>query len=313
MSEETNGGSESRSQRESFLERLSRGSESSPESASGDSDTGSDSNGSISGTRGEGSGGSERIAPGSDSISTEDRGSGREENQPVGSAPNEVGRDYSGRRGRHGRDCICIRCSNRRAGISPEETGSATESATHTQARKRVAQSSAPEFVDWGSLFPGMPEGKAPKIDDLFSLGYSTLFELVKLARKEEHWTLTQEEAKKLGKVTTGCVNTIPTVIKAKVEAKFNKYLPWVALVGFGMVITYPRINQSIANEKLRKRDRFPAPVPIRRQTEERVPVTGETFRESPGVPETTVRGDNVSSFPPGHGANFPPLDFVIP
>jgi hypothetical protein len=157
-----------------------------------------------------------------------------------------------------------------------------------------------------------MQEGKTPKLDDLLSLAYSSLFELAKFARKEDHWQLTQEEAKKLGKVTVGCINTVPLATKTKIVQKFDKYLPWIALVGFGAVITYPRIALSIEIEKQRKRTRFPLPIPIR--SEERATrVTGETFRESPGVPENATSGSDKPSFPPGHSKNFPPLDFVIP
>lgn len=158
-----------------------------------------------------------------------------------------------------------------------------------------------------------MQEGKAPKVDDLFSLAYSTLFEVVKYARNEEHWAITKEEASKLGKISTSCMNTIPAAAKAKVEAKFSKYLPWCALIGFGMVITYPRVMVSLELAKEKKRNRYggaPVKFPAREE-----PKTNE--QPTVGNPAVTVTERNEqpasTSFPPGHGKNFPKFDFEIP
>jgi hypothetical protein len=163
-----------------------------------------------------------------------------------------------------------------------------------------------------------MQEGKAPKVDDLFSLAYSTLFEVVKYARAEEHWAITKEEANKLGKVSVSCLNTIPVVTKNKVEAKFSKYLPWCALIGFGMVITYPRVSVSMELAKQKKLNRYGAapikfpisPAPAREENFGTAsPVNDTSEAAGSGVTEPS----NKSSFPPGHGANFPKFDFEIP
>src|ERR1035437_1051964 len=319
MSEEENknggtksGGDKDRSFSDSFFTRLALGDSSKP--ASGDGNSGSNTDGSIGGTGRESGPGSEGKPIGSGSVpieNTEDNKGGNV--SPSSTSESVGGTDYTGRRGRHGRDCICERCNDRRTGAIPAETsGNETGSSPGTQKRRRVSQENIPEFVDWKDIFPGMQEGKTPKLDDLLSLAYSSLFELAKFARKEDHWQLTQEEAKKLGNVTVGCINTVPLATKTKIVQKFDKYLPWIALVGFGAVITYPRIALSIELEKQRKRSRFPAPIPIR--SEERDSrVTGETFRDSAGIPETGANENGRQSFPPGHLKNAPPLDYVIP
>jgi hypothetical protein len=156
-----------------------------------------------------------------------------------------------------------------------------------------------------------MEQGKAPKIDDLFSLAYSTLFEVAKYARNEEHWSITKEEASKLGKVSVSCLNTVPAASKAKVEQKFSKYLPWCALIGFGMVITYPRVALSIALEKDKKSKRFP--VVKFPQAEEPKATNEQAVRFAPAPAGAGIKPDNVTSFPPGPKSAFPPLDYEIP
>jgi hypothetical protein len=175
-----------------------------------------------------------------------------------------------------------------------------------------VVQKNSPESVDWGDIFPGMQDGKAPKVDDLFSLAYSTIFEVVKFARNEEHWSLAKEEANKLGKVSVNCLNTIPAAQKAKVEQKFSKYLPWCALIGFGIVITAPRVMLSVNAEKQKKSNRYPIPFPQPRASEERRENGASVERDTSA---TTEGGDGTpkQSFPPGHGENFPKFDFEIP
>lgn len=311
-----NGSSDSDSAR-AFLARLALNSGSTAPSgdndSSGNTDGGGGGTGGTSGIKGAGIG----IPNGPPA--SRDSGNDSSGNIPDAGTSSDVrsgsgsgGTDYTGRRGRHGRDCICERCSDRRAAESGSQTGSETDSTARTQKRRRATQEAIPEYVDWKDIFPGMQEGKAPKIDDLLSLAYSSLFELAKFARKEDHWQLTQEEAKKLGKVTVGCINTVPLATKTKIVQKFDKYLPWIALVGFGAVITYPRIALSIEIEKQRKRSRFPAPIPIR-SDERDSRVTGETFRDSAGIPENATNENRGASFPPGHLKNAPPLDYVIP
>jgi hypothetical protein len=161
-----------------------------------------------------------------------------------------------------------------------------------------------------------MQEGKAPKVDDLFSLAYSTLFEVVKYARAEEHWSITKEEANKLGKVSVSCLNTIPAAQKGKIEAKFGKYLPWCALIGFGMVITYPRVALSMQLAKEKKANRYPIPFPISpsvpKREQEEIP-NAPVESNAAGTVTGGTNPDSRSNFPPGHGKNFPKFDFEIP
>jgi hypothetical protein len=159
-----------------------------------------------------------------------------------------------------------------------------------------------------------MVEGKAPKVDDLFALVYSTAFEFARYARHEEHWSLTKEEASKLGKVSVNCLNTVPAAQKAKVEAKVSKYLPWISLIGFAALITGPRIALSVEANKEKKRQRFtPIPFPVN----EKEVRDGASVSTNSAESVTRENGGNPfrteSSFPPGHGANFPPLDYQIP
>lgn len=297
-----------------FFERLASGSASGSSDSSGGGNRESATSGGISGNGSEGSGNgsevSDRASPGNspggisaDSRETFDAGSG-------GS-----GRvDYTGRRGRHPRNCDCGNCINRRtaeaAGIDPNQ---ARRDAAREQRKRRVSQENFPESVDWADIFPGMQEGRAPKVDDLFSLAYSTLFEVVKFARAEEHWSITKEEANKLGKVSVSCLNTIPAAAKGKIEAKVSKYLPWCALIGFGIVITAPRVVISMEAAKEKKRNRYPIPFPNVQRKEEPAYVPPV----EPNTPETVTGGTSEviskSSFPPGHGANFPRFDFEIP
>lgn len=318
--EENNGGGNQGGDydRNSFLDRLTRNAESS----SGSGDTGSDSNGSGSGENGSSSvrsdSGSLTGNSGSDAIPSSTDGATGGDSRPTGtvglSGSGGGGRDYSGKRGRHPADCICGNCVARRAA---RESGIPFDSASaraQTRARRTV-QAGIPESVDWADIFPGMETGKAPKIDDLFSLAYATVFQGVAILRKEDHWEVTKEEAAKLGKVSVACMNTVPAAAKAKVEQKFSKYLPWLSLIGFGMVITYPRVQMSLAATQEKKRNRFPgaarvAAGPVRVPEEAKADVSS-AFRESPGI--ATGGDEKTSSFPPGHGKNFPPLDYQIP
>ena len=304
----------------SFLDRLARGTNGT-DSASGDGASGSGGNGESAGSGGIGSAGSEGIPIGGGANPSGNSPNVGSDFGAVGSAGSGGGDgrgdggtvDYSGRRGRHPNNCICPNCNIRRTaeaeGIDPNQ---AIRDAARGQARRRVVQKNVPESVDWGDIFPGMQDGKAPKVDDLFSLAYSTIFEVVKFARNEEHWSLAKEEANKLGKVSVNCLNTIPAAQKAKVEQKFSKYLPWCALIGFGIVITAPRVMISVNANKQKKSNRYPIPFPQPRASEERRENGAPIERDTSATTET---GDGTPkpSFPPGHGENFPKFDFEIP
>ena len=154
-----------------------------------------------------------------------------------------------------------------------------------------------------------MADGKTPKVDDLLSLAYATAFDLVKMARHEEHWAITKAEAAKLGKVTVACVNTIPEAAKSKVIKKFDKYLPWISLVAFGAVITYPRIMLSMEEEKRKKQERFSAPLPFPNSEKRAQNVEGFSTQ----IPVDGIGRNTKESFPPGINTNLPPLDYEIP
>lgn len=155
-----------------------------------------------------------------------------------------------------------------------------------------------------------MTEGKTPQVADILSFGYATLFDLVRYARKEEHWSLSKQEAAKLGKVTLHCVNTLDDGTKNKIVKKFEKQLPWISLIGFGVVITAPRVAASVLNEKLNKERRFPAAVPFAKSERES---TNAAPRESPAPASTTSSDNGKSPFSPGPNPSFPTLDYTIP
>jgi hypothetical protein len=292
------------------------------ESGSGNGGSSGDSNGSGSGESGNGSSDSDsRSEQSEESSGGVDSGSETRFGEDSGAASGSGGDGRGGARGgerqhlRYTRKCQ--RCVAAGAACG-RQTETPSDSAETREARtRRYAQTAAPQSVDFGEIFPGLNEGKPVKVDSLLALAYATLFDLIKIMRKEDHWELTKEEAGKLGKVSVACMNTMPET-KAKLVKKFEKQLPWISLVGFGMVITYPRVMASVELEKQKKVNRFPMSPPI--------PFSGkdtpaDTLRSVPlgSERESTQPASNgngeapKSSFPPGHNANFPPLDFEIP
>lgn len=217
--------------------------------------------------------------------------------------------DDSGRRGRHRRECVCQRCRDRRAGTVNTGSGAGRQANSGTGTRRSVSQN-LPESVDWSDIFPNMTEGKTPQVADILSFGYATIFDLVRYARKEEHWSLSKQESAKLGKVTLHCVNTLDDGTKSKIVKRFEKQLPWLSLIGFGVVITAPRIAASALNEKIARERRFPAPIPFAKQQREE---TNATAGKPSEAASDTISEDRKSIFAPGPNPSFPPLDYVIP
>jgi len=266
---------------------------------SGKSGSGSDTNTSGSGESGGEVTEESSSATGGDSESSSSAGSGS-------------GRDSDGERKLHVKFTRkCGYCVARNSACG-KEIGTVESATKNTgEKKRRIAQENVPEFVDWGDLFPGMAEGKTPKVDDLLSLAYVTCFDVVKYARKEDHWAISKAEAAKLGKVTVACINTIPEAVKSKVIKKFDKYLPWVSLIAFAAVISYPRIQMSIEIEKQKKSERFARPLPF--PNVEKVATNPNVERNAPATVPGGIGESVKSNFPPGHGANFPPLDYEIP
>lgn len=294
--------------------------------------TSSDPNGSGSGENGASGSGSDSSGSGSENGSYQEQeyrggvdsssASGIGENfGTVSSAGNDGRGGAGGEGGEHvkfARNCGCGNCRARRASRGQEEpTEYANPNATETgEKKRRISQTSIPQSVDFGDIFPGMSDGKPLKVDSLFSLAYATLFDAVKLVRHEDFWSLTKEEAGKLGKVSVACLNTIPEASKAKIVKRFDKYLPWVSLLGFGMIITYPRVLAAMQNEEQKRSNRFPAPLPFSgpdspAETMRSVPVGSERITTDPV--SSGSKSSSGSSFPPGHGASFPDLDYKIP
>ena len=306
-------GESSSESRFSFLNR---------KSASGSVDSGSNSDGSGSGkggTSGSESGGNSERSGQIASGDSQEPATGTRANFGTSSSIGDDGRGGIGGDGiggagekRHLR--FTRKCSScLAAGTACGKTETGTETGRET--RKRSIPSAIPEQVDFGEIFPGLNEGKPVKVDSLFALAHSTVFDLIGLMRKEDHWKLSNEEANKLGKVSVACMNTMPET-KAKIIKKFEKQLPWISLIGFGMVITYPRILASVELEKQKKTNRFPAPVPFSgkdapAETLRSVPVGSERETTDPasGGSESSSR----SNFPPGHSKNFPEFDYKIP
>lgn len=289
---------------------LSRNRSSSDKSLSGTSNRSSDSNG-KSGTASDGSGGGsggETRGNGETAKPDSGDGTGRVETDS-GKTDGSGNPDYTGRKGRHPNDCICERCRNRRAGTVETGGDSASDSAYSKPRTRRISSEAVPQSVDWSDVFPGMTDGKMPQVSDILSFGYSTLFELVKYARREEHWALSKQEAAKLGKVTLHCVNTLDDGMKAKIVKRFEKQLPWLSLLGFGVVITAPRVVASMAIEKMKQDQRFGPPIPfIKREKEDASAPTNAP------EPASEPSASHVESpFAPGINPAFPSLDYVVP
>lgn len=310
------GGNPSES-RFSFLTRNDEPNGSGSGSASGD--------GSGGGTGGDGGGGSDESEERSGVFSLPIENSSQGGIGTVDGENRSAGGDGRGGDGGGGehvkfsRNCGCGSCRSRRASRGqeePSEYANANAAETGEKRSRRTTQASVPESVDFSDIFPGMSDGKPLKVDSLFSLAYATLFDAVKLVRKEDFWSLTKEEAGKLGKVSVACLNTIPEASKAKIVKRFDKYLPWVSLLGFGMIITYPRVLAAMQNEEQKRTNRFPSPLPFAgpnspAETMRSVPLGSE--RISPDPVRSGSESSAKSSFPPGHGSNFPEFDYKIP
>lgn len=201
----------------------------------GIADTGNSETGSSGGETGE----PEKPVDGSSELPIENRGS--DEGNPS-SAPDDgrIGGDSgrvvefgrgSGRRGRHPKDCQCPR--HRDGGIGEG-----------TQARSDASR--IPRDVSWNELFGifGITDAedakRPPRLDDALAGFWKLSFDLVSF-RAGEHWKLTKEEAKQLGKCAAVCLNTIPAVSKSRAMKNFQNMLPWIALVMTAVVIVYPR------------------------------------------------------------------------
>lgn len=205
--------------------------------SAGESSSGNDSGASAS------SGESESAARDSEGIS-EPTGTPENPSETLGDAPREtanVGGDGGNtaprKRGRHRRDCPCERCNSRRAEAGGGETSG-------TRSRKETGNfeqgfSGAVNFQDLFGILSN--DGKKPNISDAFGGFWKMGFMVAVLAGYGEHWKLADSEAKQLGKCTAACLDSIPGQAKIKAAKAIEKYAPWVALIGTGAIVTYPR------------------------------------------------------------------------
>lgn len=155
-----------------------------------------------------------------------------------------------------------------------------------------------------------MQTGTRIKIDDLLAYAFVVSYKLPAMAGYGEHWELSKEESRQLGSTLKACLESLPEERKRRITKRVENFLPWIALVAFGGLMTYQRV---MITRMMLERERH-----ARRYN--MGPKVAETA--SPETRDMNAQGPLESDVPrsDGHQPGFTfsgghdlPLPFVVP